>query len=78
MFRIVHEPTVKPADSFVNRNPRSKMEIAFKDDDEATRILELARYANVHNQKPLVEEEMRFIAKHPDIARKILTMNPLR
>jgi homocitrate synthase NifV len=38
----------------------------------------LARYANVHNQKPLVEEEMRFIAKHPDIARKILTMNPLR
>ncbi|MBL0058361.1 MAG: homocitrate synthase [Elusimicrobia bacterium] len=60
------------------RNVYEKMEIAFKDDDEATRILELARYANVHNQKPLVEEEMRFIAKHPDIARKILTMNPLR
>ncbi len=58
------------------RNVYDKLEVAFKDDKEAAEILELARYANVHNQKPLVDEEMKFIAKHPDIARKIFTMNP--
>ena len=45
------------------RNVYEKLEIAFKDDSEASRILELARYANVHNQMPLVEEELKFIAK---------------
>jgi homocitrate synthase NifV len=59
------------------RNVYEKLEIAFKDDAEAARILELARYANVHNQKPLVEEELKFIAQHPDIAKKIMTMLPL-
>jgi homocitrate synthase NifV len=58
------------------RNVYDKLEVAFKDDKEAAEILELARYANVHNQKPLVDEEMKFIAKYPDIARKIFTMNP--
>jgi len=57
------------------RNVYDKLEIAFKDDKEATEILELARYANVHNQKPLVDEELKFIAKYPDIARKIFTMS---
>jgi homocitrate synthase NifV len=58
------------------RNVYDKLEIAFKDDREATEVLELARYANVHNQKPLIDEELKFIAKYPDIARKIFTMNP--
>ena len=58
------------------RNVYDKLEVAFKDDQEAAEILELARYANVHNQKPLVDEEMKFIARYPDIARKIFTMNP--
>ncbi|MCM8786746.1 MAG: homocitrate synthase [Candidatus Omnitrophica bacterium] len=58
------------------RNVYEKLEIKFKDDKEATKILELARYANVHNQKPLVEEELRFIAQYPDIAKKIFTMSP--
>ncbi|MCM8766224.1 MAG: homocitrate synthase [Candidatus Omnitrophica bacterium] len=58
------------------RNVYEKLEIEFKDDEEATRILELVRYANVHNQKPLVEDELRFIAHYPEIARKIFTMNP--
>jgi len=59
------------------RNVYEKLEIAFKDDSEASRILELARYANVHNQMPLVEEELKFIAQYPETARKIMTMTPL-
>jgi len=58
------------------RNVYEKLEVAFKDDAQATEILELVRYANVHNQKPLVDEELKFIAAHPDIARKIFTMTP--
>jgi isopropylmalate/homocitrate/citramalate synthase len=58
------------------RNVYEKLEVAFRDDQEATEILELVRYANVHNQKPLVDDELKFIAKYPDIARKIFTMSP--
>ncbi|MCM8761335.1 MAG: homocitrate synthase [Candidatus Omnitrophica bacterium] len=58
------------------RNVYDKLEIKFKNDKEATKILELVRYANVHTQKPLTEDELRFIAKYPDIARKIFTMTP--
>ncbi|TAN62266.1 homocitrate synthase [bacterium] len=56
------------------RNVYEKLEIEFKDDSQATEILELVRYANVHNQKPLVDDELKFIARHPKIARKIFTM----
>ena len=59
------------------RNVYEKLEVEFRDEHEAARILELARYANVHNQRPLVEEELRFIANYPDIACRILTMSPL-
>jgi homocitrate synthase NifV len=58
------------------RNVYDKLEVIFNSDEEATQILELVRYANVHNQKPLVDEELKFIAKYPDIARKIFTMTP--
>jgi len=58
------------------RNVYEKLEIEFKDDAQATEILELVRYANVHNQKPLVDDELKFIAKYPEITRKIFTMIP--
>ncbi|MCD6231112.1 homocitrate synthase [Candidatus Aerophobetes bacterium] len=58
------------------RNVYEKLEIKFHDEEEAVKILELVRYANVHTQKPLVEDELRFIAKYPEIARKIFTMTP--
>ena len=58
------------------RNVYEKLEIKFRNDKEATRILELVRYANVHTQQPLTHGELRFIAKYPDIAEKIFTMNP--
>ncbi len=51
--------------------------IHFRDAEEAERVLELVRYANVLAQKPLVEDELLFIARHPDIARQLLTMTPL-
>lgn len=51
--------------------------IHFGDAAEAERVLELVRYANVLAQKPLVEDELLFIAKYPDIARELLTMTPL-
>jgi homocitrate synthase NifV len=58
------------------RNVYEKLEVEFHDDQEATQVLELVRYANVHNQKPLVDDELKFIAKYPDIAKQIFTMNP--
>jgi len=58
------------------RNVYDKLEIKFKNDKEATKILELVRYANVHTQKPLTNGELQFVAKYPDIAKKIFTMSP--
>ncbi len=54
-----------------------EMTITFNNDEEAQKVLELVRYANVAAQKPLVEEELLFIARYPDIARELLTMTPL-
>jgi homocitrate synthase NifV len=58
------------------RNVYEKLQVEFHDEEEANKILELVRHANVHNQKPIVEDELKFIAKHPDIARKLFTMSP--
>ena len=52
------------------------MEIEFQDENEARNILELARYANVHTQKPLTQSELKFIYYYPDIAAKIMTVTP--
>ncbi len=54
-----------------------KMEVSFSSREEADEILELVRYANVASQRPLVEDELLFIAKYPGIARKLLTLTPL-
>jgi len=56
-----------------------KIDISFKNKsrEEANEILELVRYANVESHKPLVEDELEFIAKYPDITKKLLTMTPL-
>lgn len=54
-----------------------KMEISFANASEARKILELVRYANVEAQVPLVEDELLFIAKYPEIARQLLTLTPL-
>ena len=54
----------------------NKLEIEFKDEHEARNILELARYANVHTQKPLTSSELRFIYYYPDIAAQVMTVSP--
>jgi len=59
------------------RHIMGKMEIRFESRDDAERILELARHANVLAQKPLVADELQFIAKYPDIAKELLTITPL-
>jgi len=53
------------------------IEVSFANREEANEILELVRYANVESQKPLVEDELLFIAKYPKIAKKLLTLTPL-
>ncbi len=56
------------------RHVYDKLGISFKDDAEARQVLELAQYANLHTQKPLTDDELRLLATHPDIVRKILTV----
>ena len=58
------------------RNVYEGLEVEFKDDAEAREILELVRFANVLKQKPLVTDELRFIAKYPGQVRKMFTVNP--
>ena len=58
------------------RNVYDNLEIEFKDEHEARNILELARYANVHTQKPLTSSELRFIYYYPDIAAQVMTVSP--
>jgi len=53
-----------------------EMNVTFKDENEAKKVLELVRFANVHTQKPLTEEELLFVYKHPEIARKVITIVP--
>jgi len=59
------------------RDVYGRLEVEFKNDEEAREILELVRFANVHTQKPLTDDELRFVAHHPDLAKQILTMTPL-
>ncbi len=54
-----------------------QMAVSFSSKEEAQEVLELVRYANVEAHKPLVEDELLFIAKYPEIARKLLSLNPL-
>ena len=56
---------------------RLPVPIKFPDRENASQILELVRYANVESQKPLVEDQLIFIAKYPDIVKKLLTLTPL-
>lgn len=53
------------------RHVYENLGIDFKNDRVARKILDLVQYANLHNQKPLTDDELRFIAKHPGIISKL-------
>jgi homocitrate synthase NifV len=59
------------------RHIMGRMDVAFSGEEESREILELVRYANVESHRPLVEDELLFIAKYPKIAKKLLTLSPL-
>jgi len=56
---------------------KMKDPICFESKEQANEVLELVRYANVESHKPLVEDELHFIARYPQIAKKLLTLTPL-
>jgi len=58
------------------RNVYEKLEVEFHNDEDAREILDLVRYANVLKQKPLVADELRFIAKYPKQVKKLMTLVP--
>lgn len=57
------------------RNVYDRLEIEFHSDEEAREILDLVRLANVTTGKPLTEDELKFVARYPAQARKILTLS---
>ena len=58
------------------RHVYDKLGIHFHNDKEARKVLEIVQYANLHTQRPLTDDELKFIAKHPEITCRILTVTP--
>jgi homocitrate synthase NifV len=58
------------------RHVYDRLGVHFKTDKEARNILELVQYATIHTQESLTDDELWFIAKYPDVARKVMTVNP--
>ncbi len=58
------------------RHVYDKLGIRFRNDSEARSVLNLVQHANMHLQKPLTDDELRLIARYPDIVSRILTVNP--
>jgi homocitrate synthase NifV len=50
--------------------------IHFESSEQAHLILELVQYADLHTGKPLVDDELRFIAAYPEECAKIMTITP--
>ena len=50
--------------------------ITFDDDESARYVLELVQFASAHTQLPLTDDELCFIAMHPAVAKRILTLAP--
>jgi homocitrate synthase NifV len=54
----------------------NRLEVPVPDEHYARWLLELVQYANLHNQMPLTDDELRFIAAHPAEVAQILTVTP--
>jgi hypothetical protein len=46
------------------------------DDESATEVLELVRYASAHAKLPFTDGDLCFIAVYPEQERKILAFTP--
>jgi homocitrate synthase NifV len=57
------------------RHVFEKLGVSFSNDNEARRILTLVQYANLHTQKPLTDDELRFVANYPDISATLMTVS---
>ncbi len=44
--------------------------------EKERRVLQLVQLGTAHNQKPLLPDELRFIAEYPDEAAKLMTVTP--
>ena len=51
------------------------LNISFKDEDGAKICLDLVRQANAHTQRPLANDELRFIAAYPEETALILKVD---
>ena len=58
------------------RHVYEEIGITLDDDESARHILELVQFASAHTQLPLTDDELCFIAMHPEEARKIITLTP--
>jgi homocitrate synthase NifV len=58
------------------RHVYESLGIHFRDDRQARKILELVQYANLHTQRPLTDDELKFIAENPEIVSKLITVSP--
>ncbi|HLF08449.1 MAG TPA: homocitrate synthase [Dehalococcoidia bacterium] len=54
----------------------NRLNVPVPDEHYARWLLELVQYANLHNQMPLKDDELRFIAAHPAEVAQILTQTP--
>jgi homocitrate synthase NifV len=54
----------------------NRLEVPVPDEHYARWLLELVQYANLHNQMPLTDDELRFIAAHPAEVAQVLTISP--
>ncbi len=59
------------------RHVYDRLGVQFTSDESARQVLELVQYANAHTQRPLTDDELRFIAHYPKQVKLILTVKPL-
>ncbi len=58
------------------RHVYEQIGISLDDEESARYILDLVQFASAHTQLPLTDDELCFIAMHPEEVRKIITLCP--
>ena len=58
------------------RHVYEQIGFTFEDDESAKYVLEMVQFASAHTQLPLTDDELYFIAMHPECAKIILTLSP--